>query len=124
MRPARRFYFRLALALGMPVGELLNRISSQELTEWMAYYALEPFGEERADLRAGIVASTVANTARDPKKRARPYRPQEFMPTFDRQSKRQTWQQQLRIVEMLNAAFGGKDLRHGDFAHPGGQTGR
>ena len=25
----------------MPVGEMLNRMSSAEITEWMAYYALE-----------------------------------------------------------------------------------
>ena len=38
-------------------------LSSPEVTELLAFHALEPFGEERADLRAGIVASTVANFA-------------------------------------------------------------
>lgn len=91
------------------MGELLARISSRELSEWMAYFELDPFGQERADLRAGIVASTVANTARDPKKRRRQWMPKDFMPQFDRP--RQTWEQQLALVEMLNVAFGGKDLR-------------
>jgi hypothetical protein len=93
----------------MTVGELLRRISSRELSEWLAFYELEPFGLERADMRAAIVASTVANTARDPKRRARPWMPGDFMPRFDRPV--QTWQEQLKLVEMLNAAFGGKDLR-------------
>jgi len=31
----------LALKLGMPVGELLSRLTSAELTEWMAYFRLE-----------------------------------------------------------------------------------
>lgn len=104
----------------MTVGELLARISSRELSEWAAYYELEPWGEERADLRAGIVASTMANTARDPKKRQKPYRANEFMPQFagaDRESdgededERPAWEGQLRYVEMLNAIFGGRDLR-------------
>lgn len=56
-----RFAFRLALALGCTVRELLQRIDSEELTLWHAYYNLEPWGEERADIRAAIVASTTAN---------------------------------------------------------------
>ena len=94
----------------MTVRELLARVSSRELSEWMAYAKIEPFGEVRADLRAGIIASTVANTARDPKKRRRPFQPREFMPRFERQ-RQQTWEDQLRYVEMLNVAFGGRDLR-------------
>ncbi len=31
----------MALKLGMPVGEMLARMSSAELTEWMAYFKLE-----------------------------------------------------------------------------------
>lgn len=78
----------------------------------MAYAGLEPFGEERADLRAGIVASTVANAARDPKTQRDPFTPQEFMPKFEtREPTEQTPEQMLSIVELLNAAFGGQDLR-------------
>lgn len=97
----------------MTVGELLVRISSRELAEWAAYFCLEPFGEERADTRSAIVAATVANTARDPKKRRRPFTWQEFMPRFERKQS-QTWEQQLRIVEMFNVALGGRDLRGRD----------
>ena len=97
------------------MAELLSEISSRELSEWMAYERLEPFGEKRADLRSAIVASTVANTARDEKKRRRPYTPEEFMPAFqaeDEEEAIEPWQRQLQMVEMLNAAFGGKDLRN------------
>mgnify|MGYP000940748974 FL=1 len=58
---------------------MLQRMSSRELSEWMAYYNIEPFGEERADLRSGIVASTIANVNRDPKK-GQPFKPTDFMP--------------------------------------------
>jgi len=94
----------------MPVGELLARTSSMELTEWMAYFELDPFGGERDDLRAGIVASAVANLGLAfARKRHRPFMPKDFMPRFDRP--RQTMEQQIAIVEMLNKAFKGKDLR-------------
>jgi len=95
----------------MPVGELLARISSRELTEWMAYWRLEPWGEPRADLRAAIIAATVANTARDPRRKPRPFKPADFLPRFER--RRQSWQEQLRYIEWLNAALGGRDLRPG-----------
>lgn len=61
--------------------ELLRRTSASELSEWMAFYALEPFGELRADARAGIVAATVANTARGAGDRA--FAPADFMPDYD-----------------------------------------
>lgn len=44
----------------------------------MAFYRLEPFGDERADLRAGIVASTVANSNRG--KRGKITKATDFMP--------------------------------------------
>lgn len=84
-------------------------MSSAEFAEWMAYYTLEPFGEERADLRMAVLASLIANANRDPKRRKRAYAPKDFMPQFDRPE--QDWQQQLSIAEMLNAAFGGEDMR-------------
>jgi hypothetical protein len=61
----------------MTVARMLAEISSAELTEWQAYYDLEPFGDMRGDLRAGIVASTIANVMGDPKK---PMSPSDFMP--------------------------------------------
>ena len=95
----------------MTVGELLARISSRELSEWLAFYKVEPFGEKRADLRAAVVAAAVANTARDPKKRKKPFTPADFMPRFERKRERQSWEEQLRMVEMFNVALGGRDLR-------------
>jgi hypothetical protein len=35
------FYFSLARELGMPVSELLARCTSRELSEWMAFSAIE-----------------------------------------------------------------------------------
>lgn len=56
---------------------MLDRMSSREFTEWLAYYELEPFGEQRADLRAALIASVIANAHRDPKKK--PYKAADFL---------------------------------------------
>lgn len=66
----------------------------EQLYEWFDYFALEPFGEERADLRAGIIAATMANAWRG--KGSRTYKPQDFMPRFDRQPRVQN------VKEMQN----------------------
>lgn len=70
----------MALALGMTVRQLLAQTTSQELNEWRAYYALEPFGELVADQRHGIAQSLAANLQRDSKRRPEPYKPEDFIP--------------------------------------------
>ena len=59
--------------------ELLQRISIEEIKEWMAYYRLEPWGEIQQEFRAALVASIIANTARDEKKHKEPFKAEEFM---------------------------------------------
>jgi len=68
----------------MTVKEMLSRMDSRELAEWAAYYSVEPFGEERGDLRAGIVASVIANVNRG--KNVKAYGPQDFMPYAKKES--------------------------------------
>lgn len=46
----------------------------------MAYAQIEPFGEERSDIRSGVIASTIANVNR--KKGKAPYKTKDFMPKF------------------------------------------
>ena len=78
--------FRLALAMGRTIEELRAVLSYREFLDWCVYYEVEPWGEPRADLRAGIVASTIANYAG--KQRAdgvEPASPYDFMPYLDRQ---------------------------------------
>jgi len=96
-------------------------MSSREFSEWLAYAQIEPLGDERGDLQAGVIAATIANANRDEDKTPEPYRPadfiHEFWPPEDADEEpRQSWQEQLALVEALNAAFGGRDLRgaHGD----------
>ncbi|MGB9780618.1 phage tail assembly protein T [Caldanaerobacter sp.] len=91
----------------MTVKELLSRIDSQELTEWMVYYTLEPWGTEVEDLRTGIVASTIANVNRDPKKQKKPFAPKDFMPIWDKpKQQEQTVEEQKKIIEMWKSILG------------------
>lgn len=65
----------------MTVRELLQRIDSTELAEWIAYYSLEPFGQERDSLNSAIIAATIANANRASKSKT--YKPSDFMPDFE-----------------------------------------
>ena len=53
-----------------------DNISSAELAEWQAWYSIQPWGEERADLRTAIVAATVAQAMSDGSRR---YKLEDFM---------------------------------------------
>jgi hypothetical protein len=87
------FMFRLALALGMTVEELGERMSSKELSEWIAFNAISPIGDERGDLQAGIVASVMANCHRT---KGQPFKPVDFMPFVKNDSTPEAALAQLR----------------------------
>lgn len=83
MTPLRRFTFRLAKELGYANPDAMLAIMPfRVFREWVLYARLEPFGERRADLRAAIIASTMANLW-GRKKGQRPYKLDRFMPDFD-----------------------------------------
>ena len=88
------------------MGELLTVISSDELTEWAAYYKLEPFGEYRQDLRAAIVSSTVWNVQADKKHKLTI---DDFMPRFQpAQPKRgMTADEAMDALKRIAGAFNG-----------------
>ena len=59
---------------------MLQNISSKQLTEWMAFSALEPFGYEAELHGSAITSSVIANANRDNKKKSEPFTAQDFMP--------------------------------------------
>jgi len=81
------FKHRLALSLGRTVWELMNTMSAREFASWQAYWAIEPWGEHRADLRMGILASTYANCHAG--RRGKAFEPADFIPRFDGKKKGQ-----------------------------------
>ena len=82
---------------------MLAEISSALFAEWLAYSRIEPWGEERADLRAGIVASTIANVNRG--KKGKEFSPADFMPKFETEDEDAA---AARMIAALRAALGGK----------------
>ena len=47
---------------------MLASVSGQQMAEWQAFYQLEPFGIERDSWHAALIAATIVNVNRDPKK--------------------------------------------------------
>lgn len=77
--------------------EMMERMSASEFYDWMVLERMEPFGDRRADIQAGIVASTIANIHRSEK--SKPYSPIDFMPRFEEpQQARQTPEQHLKMM--------------------------
>lgn len=79
----------------------------------MAFYTIEPFGPERADMNAGIIAATIANCHRDPKL-SNPAEPKDFMPQYDKAPPVEATPEDLK--RQLIATFGGK-IRRKEAAH-------
>lgn len=94
----------------MSVNRAQREIDSREFTEWQAYWQLEPWGDSRGDLRAGMVASTMANLWRGAD--TPPFTPTDFMPQFDRHGEEANdpdalIAQQQQLLESLTRAAGG-----------------
>ena len=69
--PTGRFAYRLCLALGYPTPRhLLRCITSKELAEWMAYFRIEPFGQDQSDYIMAQMAAILygANSGKNQKK--------------------------------------------------------
>ena len=67
----------------MSVRRTQEEISSREFIEWLAYDSIDPGEPVRSDMNAAMISSIIANVNRDPKKRARPYEPKDFMWDFE-----------------------------------------
>ena len=95
----------MALALGCTVKELKQRMDVREFMEWIAYYKISPFGEERADLRAGIIAAAISNPFRSKNQRAS--KPADFMPDYTKSTRKKTPEEMKAIFRMFTIASKG-----------------
>lgn len=86
-------------------------LSARELTEWEILEHVDPWGQAREDFRAALIAYMLYAVNRSEKMPALGI--DAFMPDFldERKNAGQTPEQQLAIVEQLNAMFGGVDAR-------------
>jgi hypothetical protein len=54
-------------------------MTALQLSELQAFYNLEPFGEQRAELRHGAAMAMTANLNRNSKQKVEPFKAVEFM---------------------------------------------
>lgn len=98
--PTRRFMFRLALALKMPVRELAQRMDSAEFSEWIAYAryfeALPDSWRETGMLMTALVAPHIGRNRTPPK-------PDDFVPL---EKPPQHESQDMEALLKLRAALG------------------
>ena len=78
------------------------------LKEFNALAERQQNNHDWQNYRTALICSIVANTARDPKRRRKPFTPDDFMP--HKQHPGQTPEQIFAQVQLLNAAFGGNVL--------------
>ena len=86
----------------MTVRELLARVDSLELAEWMQFYGESPFGDERNDLQAGIIAATIANVNSG---KGKAFQPIDFMP-YSAENKHQTQDDMKSILNIMAGNHG------------------
>lgn len=91
--------------------EMLEKVSSKELTEWMLFYEIEPWGTYTDMYGPSMVASTLLNVHRDKKKRREPIKPSDIMPRWDDGD---DIEDSVMQVRQLNAMFGGVEKQNGD----------
>lgn len=79
------------------------RLPAWMLAEWQAYDLIDPFGNERGDFQAGVIASNVI--APYLKKGAKAPKPGDFMPKFDERfvARRQTPKEMLDVFRRFAA---------------------
>lgn len=89
-------------------------MGGRELVEWQAYFNLDPFGDDRADLRTARNTNFITNVLIKllGGKRSKQIAPENFLLSFGERKRPEKTQDELKNkVIMLNQMFGGKDLR-------------
>lgn len=73
----------------MTVRQLLATIDSHELSEWEAWFGLQPFGDDVESWRSGTIAAVIANCN---SKRGK-FKAQDFMPKTHKRRGRMGWEE-------------------------------
>ena len=76
-------------------------MDSHEITEHMIDYKMEPWGEHRDDLRAGIIAATINNVNVTKKEHIK--KPSDFMPFFEKEESDEN--EGINLHEQILEAF-------------------
>ena len=84
----------IAARLGWSMRRVLRELDAEEFGWWAAMYRRDPWGEDRADLRHGILCSLVAN-ALSSKGR---FKPADFIPKFGKPKPKRSLAEQFRAM--------------------------
>jgi len=82
------------------------------LFEWQAYYQLEPFGEERSDIRNAITCLTISNAFGLKKRGGGQFKLTDFMPVFD-QEQESTEYDPVRAQTLMKRLYGNDSKSRG-----------
>lgn len=94
----------------MTVAELDVRMSSSELTEWIAYENLTgPLGRRRQDIQAATIAAVIANANRS---KGRKFKITDFLIPYGR--KKPDPKDLLAMVKEINQGLGGEYIGRPD----------
>jgi hypothetical protein len=86
---------------------MLAAMPQRVYREWMVYAEMEPWDQQRADWRAAMIASTMANLWRGKKGRRRKLK--DFLPVFKRSPGRpRTKQQAANLMAAMAKMYGGQ----------------
>jgi hypothetical protein len=89
---------QLALAAGvLDVDKMLNSITSNQFSEWQAFYRINPFGAGAETERHALQQANIVNSPHFSTKKFR--FPDEYMPVFKK--KKQTIKQQISMFNRL-----------------------
>jgi hypothetical protein len=84
-------------------------MEAREFDEWMAYWAVEPWGEVRADYRAGMITAMVANS-QGAKTKGRPFEASDFFDLYNAgepKIQKQSGEQMLSFMKSLAGTSNG-----------------
>lgn len=94
------FRIELCYRFGRTPSELDETLTVSDYLLLATAESIEPRGEVRADLRAGIISSTLVNSNAFRKPGSNPVKPADFMPTFGRRRK-----QDMRLLASQLRAY-------------------
>lgn len=104
------FMHSVGAHLGRWIWEV-EQMPASRLVEYMAAFQIDPWGEERADLRAGYVAATQYNVNRQRGQRS--LKVSDFVPDF-KPKKKQTAKEMEMLFDLFATAHNARlDKKHG-----------
>lgn len=91
------------------MAELNETMTVEEFQRWMAFFAIEPLPEVRADWRVAMLLAQQANMNRKKGSSAIPV--EKFLPRWEQRRPPQTMQQMELALMAQYSALGGKPLK-------------